>query len=88
MTVNTTRQEFKILMEDLRNRRGKRRKNSRIKTLNFRKSDFNKLGELVGRIPCKASLSGKGAQKSWLYFKEVLLRAYEQTLLLQWNNEM
>ncbi|KAG6927235.1 hypothetical protein G0U57_010163, partial [Chelydra serpentina] len=35
-----------------------RRENIKIKTMNFKKADFSKLRELVGKIPWDASLRG------------------------------
>lgn len=37
---------------------------------------------LLGRVPWEAAMKGKGAQESWLIFKENLLRAQDQTILL------
>ncbi|XP_050786243.1 uncharacterized protein LOC127037978 isoform X1 [Gopherus flavomarginatus] len=57
-----------------------RMESSKICTLDFRKADFDSLRELMGRIPWEANMRGKGVQESWLYFKEALLRAQEQTI--------
>ncbi|CAM5142384.1 unnamed protein product, partial [Natator depressus] len=56
----------------------------RIRTLDFRKADFDSLRELMGRIPWENNMRNnmrrKGVQQSWLYFKESLLKLQEQTI--------
>ncbi|CAM5145932.1 unnamed protein product [Eretmochelys imbricata] len=65
--------EFRILTQG-------RKESSRIRTLDFRKADFDSLRELMGRIPWENNMRGKGVQESWLYFKESLLRLQGQTI--------
>ncbi|CAM4692336.1 unnamed protein product [Lepidochelys kempii] len=65
--------EFRILRQG-------RKESSRIRTLDFRKADFDSLRELMGRIPWENNMRGKGVQESWLYFKESLLRLQGQTI--------
>ncbi|CAM5110091.1 unnamed protein product [Eretmochelys imbricata] len=65
--------EFRILTQG-------RKVSSRIRTLDFRKADFDSLRERMGRIPWGTNMKGKGVQKSWLYFKESLLRLQGQTI--------
>lgn len=60
---------------------GGAKENSRIRTLDIRKEDFNKLRDLVDRNPLETSLRGKGVQETWLYFKEVFLKVQEQVIL-------
>ncbi|CAM5167297.1 unnamed protein product [Natator depressus] len=65
--------EFRILTQG-------RKESSRIRTLDFRKADFDSLRELLGKIPWENNMRGKGVQESWLYFKESLLRLQGQTI--------
>ncbi|CAM4686112.1 unnamed protein product [Lepidochelys kempii] len=65
--------EFRILTQG-------RKESSRIRTLDFRKADFDSLRELMGRIPWENNMRGKGVQESRLYFKESLLRLQGQTI--------
>ncbi|CAM5130792.1 unnamed protein product [Natator depressus] len=65
--------EFRILTQG-------RKVSSRIRTLDFRKADFDSLRERMGRIPWGTNMKGKGVQESWLYFKESLLRLQGQTI--------
>ncbi|CAM5177685.1 unnamed protein product [Eretmochelys imbricata] len=65
--------EFRILTQG-------RKESSRIRTLDFRKAHFDSLRELMGRIPWQNNMRRKGVQKSWLYFKESLLRLQGQTI--------
>ncbi|XP_075779238.1 uncharacterized protein LOC142827520 [Pelodiscus sinensis] len=67
--------EFMIL------RKG-RRETSTIEVMDFRKADFDKLRELVGKVPWEARLKGKTTEESWKYFKGTLLRAQKQTIPL------
>ncbi|CAM4590483.1 unnamed protein product, partial [Lepidochelys olivacea] len=57
-----------------------RKESSRIRTLDFRKADFDSLRELMGKIPRENDMRGKGVQESWLYFKESSLRLQGQTI--------
>ncbi|CAM4601352.1 unnamed protein product [Lepidochelys olivacea] len=71
--------EFRILTQE-------RKVSSRIRTLDFRKADFDSLRERMGRIPWRTNLKGKGVQESWLYFKESLLRLQGQTIPMSRKN--
>ncbi|CAM2095397.1 unnamed protein product [Caretta caretta] len=53
--------EFRILTQG-------RKESSRIRTLDFRKADFDSLREMTGTIPWENNMRGKGVQESWLYF--------------------
>lgn len=44
---------------------------SKIRPLNFRKTDFQLFKEKANRIPWQTALSDKGVQQSWQIFKEV-----------------
>ncbi|CAM5158164.1 unnamed protein product [Eretmochelys imbricata] len=65
--------EFRILTQG-------RKESSRIQTLDFRKTDFDSLRELLGKISWENNMRGKGVQESWLYFKESLLRLQGQNI--------
>ncbi|CAM4681894.1 unnamed protein product [Lepidochelys kempii] len=67
--------EFRILTQG-------RKESSRIRTLDFRKADFDFLRELMGKIPWENNMRGKRVQESWLYFKESLLRLQGQSILM------
>nr|XP_048724541.1 RNA-binding motif, single-stranded-interacting protein 1 isoform X1 [Caretta caretta]XP_048724542.1 RNA-binding motif, single-stranded-interacting protein 1 isoform X1 [Caretta caretta]XP_048724543.1 RNA-binding motif, single-stranded-interacting protein 1 isoform X1 [Caretta caretta]XP_048724544.1 RNA-binding motif, single-stranded-interacting protein 1 isoform X1 [Caretta caretta] len=71
--------EFRILTQG-------RKVSSRIRTLDFRKADFDSLRERMARIPWRTNLKGKGVQESWLYFKESLLRLQGQTIPMSRKN--
>ncbi|CAM4558081.1 unnamed protein product [Caretta caretta] len=71
--------EFRILTQG-------RKVSSRIRTLDFRKADFDSLRERMARIPWGTNLKGKGVQESWLYFKESLLRLQGQTIPMSRKN--
>ncbi|CAM5117140.1 unnamed protein product [Natator depressus] len=71
--------EFRILTQG-------RKVSSRIRTLDFRKADFDSLRERMGRIPWETNMKGKGVQESWLYFKESLLRLQGQTIPMSRKN--
>ena len=62
--------EFKIL-------RGARRGHSKLTTLDFRRADFGLFRDPLGRAPWDKALEGRGAQESWLIFKDHLLPARE-----------
>ncbi|GAB0208094.1 hypothetical protein GRJ2_003275100 [Grus japonensis] len=62
--------EFKIL-------RAARRAHSKLPTLDFRRTDFGLFRDLIARIPWDKALEGRGAQDSWLVFKDRLLQAQE-----------
>jgi len=65
--------EFKIL-------RAMRRARSKLSTLDFRRTDFGLIRDLLGRIPWDKTLEGRGAQESWLIFKVHLLQPPEQCI--------
>ncbi|PKU41308.1 glycerol kinase [Limosa lapponica baueri] len=55
--------EFKIL-------RAERRVCNKLTTLDFRRADFGLLRGLLGRVTWEKALEGRGAQASWLVFKD------------------
>ncbi|XP_065438446.1 uncharacterized protein LOC135981058 [Chrysemys picta bellii] len=59
-----------------------RRENSKIETMDFRKADFGKLRELIGKVPWESRLRGKTTEESWQFFKGTLLRAQKQAIPL------
>ncbi|PKU34443.1 glycerol kinase [Limosa lapponica baueri] len=59
--------EFKIL-------RAARSVHSKLTTLDFRRADFGLLRDILGRITWEKALKGRGAQGSWLVFKDHLLQ--------------
>ncbi|KAK4826209.1 hypothetical protein QYF61_006153 [Mycteria americana] len=63
--------EFKIL-------RAPRRVHSKLTTLDFRRADFGLFRDLLGRAPWDKALEARGAQESWLIFKDHLLQAQER----------
>ncbi|GAB0188477.1 hypothetical protein GRJ2_001313000 [Grus japonensis] len=63
--------EFKIL-------RAVRRAHSKFTTLDFRRAGFGLFRDLLGRVPWDEALEERGAQESWLVFKDHLLQAQEQ----------
>ncbi|KFV13114.1 hypothetical protein N340_13029, partial [Tauraco erythrolophus] len=44
-------------------------------TLDFRRADFGLFRDLLGRVQWDQALKGRGAQESWLIFKDHLLQA-------------
>ncbi|GAB0181533.1 hypothetical protein GRJ2_000618600 [Grus japonensis] len=62
--------EFKIL-------RAARRAHSKLTTLDFSRTDFGLFRDLFGRVPWDKALEGRGAQDSWLVFKDHLPQAQE-----------
>ncbi|PKU41564.1 glycerol kinase [Limosa lapponica baueri] len=60
--------EFKII-------RAARKAHTKIATLDFRREDFSLFRDLLGRVPWDKALKGRGAQESWLIFKDQLLQA-------------
>ncbi|GAB0209349.1 hypothetical protein GRJ2_003400600 [Grus japonensis] len=62
--------EFKIL-------RAARRVHSKLTTLDFRRADFGLSRDLLGRVPWDKAPEGRGAQASWLVFKDHLLQGQE-----------
>ncbi|GAB0182166.1 hypothetical protein GRJ2_000681900 [Grus japonensis] len=65
--------EFRIL-------RAARRARSKLTTLDFSRADFGLFRDLLGRIPWDKALEGRGAQDSWLIFKDHLLQAQERCI--------
>ncbi|GAB0176549.1 hypothetical protein GRJ2_000120100 [Grus japonensis] len=65
--------EFKIL-------RAARRAHSKLPTLDFRRADFGLFRDLLGSAPWDKALEGRGAQESWLAFKDHLLQAQERCI--------
>ncbi|GAB0180427.1 hypothetical protein GRJ2_000508000 [Grus japonensis] len=65
--------EFKIL-------RAARRVHSKLATLDFRRADFGFFRDLLGRAPWDKALEGRGAQDSWLVFRDHLLQAQKQCI--------
>jgi len=55
--------------------RDKRQEKSKIRTLNFRKDEFQFFRKLGSQTPWETVLMGKGAEQSWQIFKEAFLRA-------------
>ncbi|GAB0180450.1 hypothetical protein GRJ2_000510300 [Grus japonensis] len=65
--------EFKIL-------RAVRSTHSKLITLDFSRADFGLFRDLLGRVPWDKALEGRGAQESWLVFKDHLLQAQERCI--------
>ncbi|GAB0204516.1 hypothetical protein GRJ2_002917200 [Grus japonensis] len=65
--------EFKIL-------RAVRRAHSKLTTLDFRRAAFGLFRDLLGKIPWDKALGGRGAQDSWLVFKDHPLQAQERCI--------
>ena len=66
--------EFKILW-------AVRRAHSKLTTLDFRRAGFDLFRDLLGRLPLDIALEGRGAQESWIIFKDHLLQPQEQCIL-------
>ncbi|KFV12791.1 hypothetical protein N339_03014, partial [Pterocles gutturalis] len=49
-------------------------------TLDFRRGHFGLFRDLLGRVPWDEVLEGRGAQESWLIFKDHLLQAQERCI--------
>jgi len=47
---------------------------TRVRTLNFRKDDFQLFQELVSRTPWETVLRDRGAEQSWQIFKDAFHR--------------
>jgi len=62
--------DFKIL-------RAPRRAHSKLTSLDFRRPDFGLFRDLLGRVPWHKALEAKGAQESWVIFKDHLLQPQE-----------
>ncbi|GAB0177387.1 hypothetical protein GRJ2_000203900 [Grus japonensis] len=59
--------EFKIL-------RAVKRTHSKLSTLDFRRANFGLFRDLLRRVPWDKVLEGRGAQESWLLFKDLFLQ--------------
>jgi len=53
------------------------KKRSIVRTLNFRKANFQLLKELVSRTPWETALRDRGAEQSWQIFKDAFCREQE-----------
>ena len=65
--------EFRILG-------ARRRVKSKLTTLDFIRAEFGLFNDLLGRLPWDKALEGRGAQESWLIFKDHLLQAQGQSI--------
>ncbi|KAK4814166.1 hypothetical protein QYF61_009984 [Mycteria americana] len=65
--------EFKILKVP-------RGVHSKLTTLDFRRADFGLFRDLLGRVPWDKALEGRGAQESWLIFKDHLFQVQERCI--------
>ena len=65
--------DFSILVEPWRGV-------SRTASLDFWKADFNLFQTTVERVPWELVLESMGAQESWEYFKEVILKVEDLTI--------
>jgi len=54
---------------------------SKTAVLDFQRADFELFGTLVGRVPCKAVLRGRGVQEVWALLKKEILMAQEPSVL-------
>ncbi|PKU41091.1 glycerol kinase [Limosa lapponica baueri] len=66
--------EFKIL-------RAVRRTHSKLTTLNFRRAVFGFFRDLLGGVSWDKALEGRGAQESWVIFKDYLLQSQARCIL-------
>lgn len=62
-----------------------RKENSKIKTLDFRKTDFSKHSKLLA-CPPRRQVRGEKEPRITDYFKEIILRMQKQVFLMQWKN--
>ncbi|PKU45940.1 hypothetical protein llap_3743 [Limosa lapponica baueri] len=53
---------------------------SKVRTLNFRKADFQLFKELVSRAPWETALRDKGTEQSWQISKDTFHRAQELSI--------
>ena len=67
-------------MVNFRILRGGSRTISRIKTLDFRRANFDLFKELLGGIPWVRALESRGVQDSWLLFKHHFLHTQDQCI--------
>jgi len=57
--------------------RGMGQAKSKVRTMNFRKSNFQLFKKLVSRTPWETALRKKGTEQTWQSFKDVFHRAQE-----------
>jgi len=57
--------------------RDKGQAKSKMRTLNFRKADFQLFKELVSRNPWETAFGDRGAEQSWQIFKDAFQRVQE-----------
>ena len=60
--------------------RDTRKASSRVRTLNFRKANFQLFKELVSRTLWEMALRDRGAEQSWQIFKDAFHRAQELSI--------
>ena len=60
----------------------KRKKESRVATLGFRRANMKLFGELVNRVPREWAFEGFGVHECWSVFKNHCLEAQEQAIPL------
>ncbi|XP_071671878.1 synaptonemal complex protein 2 isoform X2 [Patagioenas fasciata] len=65
--------EFRVLC-------GRNRIASRIATLDFSRANFGLFKQLLGEIPWARLLEGKGAQDSWLVFRDCFYQVQDQSI--------
>ena len=53
---------------------------SRVRTLNFRRANFQLVKELVDGTPWETALRDKGAEQSWQIFENIFLRAQDLSI--------
>ncbi|KFM05090.1 hypothetical protein AS27_03707, partial [Aptenodytes forsteri] len=51
---------------------------SKLTALDLRRADFGLFRDLLGRVPWDKALEGRGAQETWVIFKDHLLQAQER----------
>ena len=51
-----------------------------VRTLNFRRTNFQLFKEIVRRTPSETVLRDKGTEQSWQVFKDVFQRAQELSI--------
>uniref|UniRef100_A0A2D4LRK9 Uncharacterized protein n=1 Tax=Micrurus spixii TaxID=129469 RepID=A0A2D4LRK9_9SAUR len=57
------------------------------RVLDFKRADFNKLRENLGKIPWMKILKGKTTQESWETLKSTIIKAQTNTILLRKKNK-
>ncbi|KGL75094.1 hypothetical protein N309_08010, partial [Tinamus guttatus] len=53
---------------------------SSVATMGFKRTNFGLFRDALGRIPWARALEGRGAQESWLVFKQHFLHAQQQCI--------